>query len=375
MVTTVKKTDDDVYWAEKGDGEVIAENSSAPDSVFQAAFDEGGHITAEDGLYPLTLAGNTALKAKADSKIVASRSAVLVVPEGYAADVIEISTAYQGGGAGGKVNSLFIDGFTMREEGTDPGKLWNGYHFISSHADGMSNNKIQNTQFGSVYDVTNIRGPKRGVLLESTTTDGWMNHIEFENINMYSTVIGFEFKKDAVGGIPFNYINRVNFRRCTTQANGHVQYGWKGIDGEGHVFDDCRCYDFHNAAAPKIASQFLSTANKILILGGIMTINPTHMDWQCPVGNITVFDPFAYRQSVFTKSDNDGKTRTFTWPHGLSVIPTLLDVTPLTPDANISPFSKTADATNITITYRGTLPPPPTAGNPDNLQWYWRTTL
>jgi hypothetical protein len=114
-----------------------------------------------------------------------------------------------------------------------------------------------------------------------------------------------------------------------------------------------------------------------------MTHNAQYMDWQCPTGNITVLDSFAYRQGVYTKSDYDGKTQTISWPHNFgtpnpgsnTIIPKIVRVIAASPDAALAPFSYTADATNITITFRGVLPPPPTAGNPNNLQYQWVATI
>jgi hypothetical protein len=375
MVTKIHKTSDGVYFAEKEDGEVIAEHSSVPDSVIQAAFDEAGTIIFDDSQYVLSLSGSTPLKLKNDSKIVASRTTVLQVPEDYSGVVIELGNAYQG--AGVKARGIHWDGCNIREIGTTPSKLWTGFHLKSSDPNGMSQIKIENVEFGYIYNVSNNVGPLNAFLLEVTDTDCWIRDTIFRDIVTYSTVNSYVFKKDAVGGIPSTAIQRLYWQRCTVQANGYTQYGWKGIDGEANQFIDCFGYDFHNADDPHIISQFLPNTKRNQIWGGIMTSGAEYMDWQCPVGQIHVFDSFVYKESTNTVSNNDGKTRSFSWAHGAGtgVTPPLVEVIPLTADAAIGPYYVTADTTNITVTYKHTIPPPATPANTSSLKWYYKARL
>lgn len=386
----IKKSDSGVYWAEFDDGEVLSEDSQYLDSVFQDAADIGGEINFDDGktnsgLYYDFSSGFTGIKVKSVSQIRGSKKVYLQVPSGYTGDVVILDVSYQSPLI--QVTAFEWEGITMRESGTHEYN-WTGFHYLSNVDEGgVVYAKIKNCD---------VQYSKRGVLLESTDPGAWINACIFEDFHISGSRIGYEFKKDAVGGIPFNAINRINWTRCFHQSSSLTAYGYKGVDGEGHVFDDSRVYDIHlSAVSGKKISQFLATANKILILGGIMTGSspPQYMDWQCPEGNITVLDPFekiilgggevkevrakkytpfVADRGIYTKpGGNDGKTATFTIPHGQASTPTVYNVVGVTPDANVGPFDKSVDATNITIKYIDRLPPPSTPGLTNNLKWYW----
>lgn len=62
----------------------------------------------------------------------------------------------------------------------------------------------------------------------------------------------------------------------------------------------------------------------------------------------------------------DGSTTVFTIPHGMSTTPTTISVEPASAAANANPFTRTVDATNITITY--TVAP---ASGTNNLAYFW----
>jgi hypothetical protein len=376
MTIKIKKSDSGVYWAEFSDGEVIAENSSSIDNVVQAALDLAGTIEFDDGK---TTAGVdydvsgtfTGFKLKSKTNIKASKNTNIRVPQGYAGKVFIGDTAYITPSV--QLSHVTIQGLSIKEIG-NADYLWTGYHFIA-------NGDNHGIVYLKMID-NDIHYPDKGVLFESAHATGWINACVLQDVHVGGARTGFEFKKDAVGGIPFNAINRLNFTRCFHQSSSITEYGYKAIDGEGHVFDDCRVYDIHlSTQSTKKLSQFLSTANKIFIWGGMMTGTspPTYMDWQCPRRNITVIDPFidplirGSGKGVRTHpTSNDGKTATFTWLHGQYYTPTEFEVLPITPDANIGPFEKTADATNITIKYLDRLPPPTTPGNPiGHLKWYW----
>ena len=386
----IKKSDSGVYWAEFADGEVIAENSQYLDTVFQAALDLAGTIEFDDGKttaglnYDVspTFAG---FKAKSRTLVKGSKNVNIRVPSAYAGDVMILDTAYITPSI--QLSHFTWDGLTFKEAGATSYN-WKGFHFLAN-----------GDNHGIVYaDIRNcdIQYASRGCLLESAHATAWINACFFENVHNAGSRVGYEWKKDAVGGIPFNAINRVNFTKCFHQSASITEYGFKGVDGEGHFFDDTRVYDIHTSTQPtKKISQFLSTANKIFILGGIMTGStpPLYMDWQCPEGNITVLDPFekiilgggevkevrakkytpfVADRGIYTKpGGNDGKTATFTIPHGQSSTPTVYNVEAVTPDAAIGPFEKSVDSTNITIKYIDRLPPPSTPGLASNLKWYW----
>lgn len=376
MGIKIKKSDSGVYWAEFNDGEVIAENSSAVDSVFQAALNLTGDIEFDDGKTTAGVnydfSGSFAgVKVKSRTRVRGSKNVSLRVPSAYTGDVIILDTAYITPSV--QLSHFTWDGLTFKEAGATSYN-WKAFHFLSN-----------GDAHGIVYvDIRNcdIQYASRGCILESAHAGAWINACFFTDITNSGARVGFEWKKDAVGGIPFNAINRINFTRCFHQSSSITEYGFKAVDGEGHFFDDTRVYDIHESAQPnpKI-SQFLSTANKIFIHGGIMSskTTPAWMDWQCPKGNITVIDPFL---DPILRGDNkgirthpsscDGKTSVFTIPHGQITTPTIYNVKALTPDALVGHFKIDVDATNFTLTYIDRLPPPTTLGNPiGHLKWYW----
>lgn len=376
MSIKIKKSDSGVYWCEHSDGEVIAENSSSVDSVVKAACDLAGLIEFDDGKLETgqnydvsgTFAG---WKLKSRTHIKASKNTFIRLPQGYTGKVFIGDTTYISPSI--QLSHVTIDGLAFKELGATEYN-WTGFHFIS-------NGPAHGVVYLKIID-TDIQYASKGVVLECTEPTAWINGCEFTGVHNGGGRTGFEFKKDAVGGIPFNAINRINFTRCFHQSSSITEYGYKGIDGEGHMFDDSRVYDIHTSLVPNAKiSQFLPTANKIIIWGGIMTgvTPPLYMDWQCPRNNISIVDPFVDpilrggNKGIYTyPSSNDGKTTTFNIPHGQYYTPTIYNVVPITTDANVGLIEKSADATNIIIKYIDKLPPPTTPGNPiGHLKWYW----
>jgi hypothetical protein len=70
-----------------------------------------------------------------------------------------------------------------------------------------------------------------------------------------------------------------------------------------------------------------------------------------------------------TTKSGDASTTAFTQAHGLGGTPTWFGITPTSADAD-SEFVRTADGTNLTITY----PFPPPTGT-SNLTYVWRAAL
>src|SRR5690348_16537153 len=104
MVTRIFKTDDGVYTCEAGDGEVLAESSTTPETVFQTAYDRKGRIDIDEADY--TMSGSFAgIKIRGQSWINASYGARVIVPNGYTGDAFIVDL---NDNAGGTNNSFYI---------------------------------------------------------------------------------------------------------------------------------------------------------------------------------------------------------------------------------------------------------------------------
>ena len=375
--TTVYKDAEGFTVAEDDDGLILAQSSTAPETVIQTALDRKGDLKF---LGPATHACSTGLtaagglKIKSNTTIYSNYDVKITVPNGYAGGALVADPTYN---AGTVISTKIIGGLKVEEAGT-PQRLWDGFLMKLNNGGLVSpaTAGICFANFGYLY----VNNAKTALAFDLTHADGWITSTKFECITVFNTVNGVEFRNTVSSTAPS--ISTLHVEDFWFQSGGSTAFGVKGVIGNNHTWDNASIWDLQlsgSGAGTGKSAQFMPIAQNQLVLGGILM--HFNLDNQAPPGQVRWIDghgPTPELQYIERLYQTNGSTiggKVYTIPHGMGLTPDWVDVIPKSKDAMTSDITWSQDSTNIIVTYRGTPPPPATAGNQNNVKLQWRASV
>lgn len=272
-------------------GVLVSSSGSTPQTVIQAAIDQGpGTIYIDSGTYNFT-AAFTGLEIKQSfTTVKMAPDAHLRVPADYTGAVFLLNTTRNttDGYIEGAVSTLLthdtkkfqkvkIEGGILGDQAatTSQPRSWTGVRVYGS-VNGTSGNTIRNLHIqhcatGIELLIDNSTGTDAGNLKNTQ----YMEYNTFENIWIWDFDIGVNFKVHAsvtpttgVGGFHRNTLSNI-----TMQPGDNVSpritptYGFKDVRHDHNAFYNCHCDDFGGAS---ISANVHSTSRKTMIFGGSM---------------------------------------------------------------------------------------------------------
>jgi hypothetical protein len=238
------------YYYERYDGTVIS-SSGTLETVLQAAIDTGGTTSVPAGSYVFNSAG---VNLETNVCLELDPNAQFSVPQGFTGTMFNVPQ---------QKNNIHVSGGYLFEAGT-PAKLWTGIKLDSTNSAGIFHCSFRNMK---------IRHTGKGIHLNTTGSDAFLNACLFEEIWIDKPIIGvnFESNYDGLAGTASG-INRNLFQQVWVQDDTTLHdctYGFKDIQNFDNTFIACKVWDQSSSVTQKTATIAPKSIHTTII-GGIM---------------------------------------------------------------------------------------------------------
>jgi hypothetical protein len=377
------KDSDNWYVLESGDGEILGQNQTTPETLLQTGLDRKGTFKIKGDISCSTgLTTQGGLKLKSDTLLDFGPETWIRVPQGYATDLFVFDYTYQNA----TIWNVGVNGIlNVNEQGT-PQKQWSAIGCLLKDPGSPASKGICLNDFGNIF----VNNARNAIRLDLQHSGGWITSTNFKRFKIFTSVNGIEFVNSAgiSSGVPG--ISSNTFEHIWLQSGGSTEYGVKNVMGKNLWFKDVSIWDLQNSyddgdpdtdLGDGHSASFSPYCSQIFVEGGIMMYY--NLENNAPKGTVHWIDAhddvanweYYIEPTIYETNGSLTGGRVYTINHGLGYQPDWIDVIPKSEDALISPIKWDWNSTEITITYQGTPPPPATAGNQNNIKFAWRASI